>query len=68
MYCIPDLDFYTKIVDIDVSRSKLDPQRRLMVSFKSSFCKPEQQTALADTFIDGGILESPMMINLNMKS
>lgn len=39
-----------------------------MVGFESPFGEPEQQAALADAWVDDELLESPMMMNLNMKS
>ena len=39
-----------------------------MVRFESPLGEPEQEAALADAWIDDGLLESQMMMNLNMKS
>ena len=46
---IPDLQFDFSIIDVNIFRSKLDPQRGLMLVLEPSFQKSQQEAAFPYT-------------------
>lgn len=68
MYCIPNLYLDCKIIDSDVFGAKLHAKCRLMISLKPPLGKSKQEAGFPHALIGQEVLESPMMMNLNMKS
>lgn len=62
------MDLDGVVADGDVARPELDPQRGLVVGLESPLGEAQEQTGLADACVERWVLESPMMMNLNMKS
>ena len=67
-YSVPNLNLDAKVVNVDIPRPELNPKSGLMIRLKATFGKPEEEARLPNTYIVTDILESPMMMNLNMKS
>jgi hypothetical protein len=62
------LDLDGVVADGDVARPELYSQGGLVVGLEASLGEAEEEAGLADACVLGGVLESPMMMNLNMKS
>lgn len=68
MYCIPNLYLDCEIVDCNVLGPELHSKSRLMISLEPSLGKSKEEARFSNALIDQRVLESPMMMNLNMKS
>ena len=67
-YCVPDLYLDGVVADGYVLGAKLYTECGLMIAFEPALGEPEQEAGFADACMVIGVLESPMMMNLNMKS
>jgi|688.fasta_scaffold1642622_2 hypothetical protein len=67
-YCVPDLYLDGVVADGYVPGSELYPERGFMIALEPALGEPEEEAGLADAWMVIGVLESPMMMNLNMKS
>lgn len=67
-YSIPDLYLNAEGIYVDGFGAELNSKCGFMIGFESTLSEPKKQTAFSNTFIRHKILESPMMMNLNIKS
>ena len=65
---VPDLQLDLLVADLDHACPKLHTNRQVVHGLEALVGELQQQAALADAWVDDGLLESPMMMNLNMKS
>lgn len=53
MYCVPYLYFDAHIIYIDVPRAELHSECGLVVGLEATFCEPEEEARLSDTWDRG---------------